>query len=65
MELKQEVQELLNLGEQADQGEVELPEGWVLEDELNLRQERLLNLAQARKVLEERANERCAAEKAE
>jgi hypothetical protein len=65
MELKQEVQELLNLGEQADQGELELPEGWVLEDELNLRQARLLNLAQARKVLEERANERYAAEKAE
>lgn len=64
-ELKQEVQELLNLGEQADQGEVELPEGLVLEDELNLRQERLVNLLQARKVLEQRANERYAAEKAE
>jgi transposase len=64
-ELKQEVQELLNLGEQSDQGEVELPEGLVLEDELNLRQERLVNLAQARKVLEERANERYTAEKAE
>jgi transposase len=65
MELKREVQELLSLGEQADQGEVALPEGLVLEDELNLRQERLVNLAQARKVLEERANERYAAEKAE
>lgn len=64
-ELKREVQELLTLGEQADQGEVELPEGLVLEDELNLRQARLMNLAQARKVLEERANERYAAEKAE
>ena len=64
-ELKQEVQELLNLGEQSDQGEVELPEGLVLEDELNLRQERLVNLAQARTVLEERAKERYAAEKAE
>jgi transposase len=64
-ELKQEVQELLSLGEQADQGEVALPEGLVLEDELNLRQERLVNLAQARKVLEERANERYAAEKAD
>ena len=63
--LKQEVQELLSLGEQADQGEVALPDGLVLEDELNLRQERLVNLAQARKVLEERANERYAAEKAE
>jgi transposase len=65
LELKQEVQELLSLGEQADQGEVALPEGLILEDELNLRQERLVNLAQARKVLEERANERYAAEKAE
>jgi transposase len=65
VELKREVQELLSLGEQADQGEVALPEGLVLEDELNLRQERLVNLAQARKVLEERASERYAAEKAE
>ena len=64
-ELKQEVQELLNLGEQADQGEVALPQGLVLEDELSLRQERLVNLARARQVLEERANERYAAEKAE
>jgi transposase len=55
--LKQEVQELLSLGERADQGEATLPEGLVLEDELNLRQERLVNLAQARKVLEERARE--------
>ncbi|MCI0421660.1 MAG: transposase [Acidobacteria bacterium] len=64
VELKQEVQELLSLGERADQGEVELPEGLVLEEELNLRQARLVNLAQARKVLEARANERYAAEKA-
>jgi transposase len=64
-QLRQEVQELLTLGEQADQGEVVLPEGLVLEDELSLRQERLVNLAQARKVLEERANQRYAAEKAQ
>ncbi len=63
--LKQEVQDLLNLGEQADQGEVVLPAGLVLEDEITLRQARLANLAGARKVLEERANERYAAEKAE
>ncbi|HEY5729644.1 MAG TPA: transposase [Anaerolineales bacterium] len=63
VELKGEVQELLSLGERADQGEVALPEGLVLEDELSLRQERLVNLAQARKVLEERASERYAAEK--
>jgi len=65
VELKGEVQELLSLGERADQGEVALPEGLVLKDELSLRQERLVNLAQARKVLEERASERYAAEKAE
>src|SRR5512139_3256709 len=63
-QLQEEVQELLSLGEQADQGEVQLPEGLILEDELNLRQERLVNLAQAHQVLEERANERYAAEKA-
>ena len=62
--LKQEVQELLRLGERADQGEVTLPEGLILEDELYLRQERLVNLAQARKVLEQRASERYAAETA-
>lgn len=64
-QLRQEVQELFSLGEQADQGELQLPEGLVLEDEITLRQERLVNLAQARKVLEERANERYIAEKAE
>ncbi len=58
VELKREVQELLNLGEPADQGEVVLPEGLVLEDELNLRQARRVNRVQARQVLEERANER-------
>ncbi len=65
VQLKREVQELLNLGEQADQGEVELPRGLVLDDEITLRQERLVHLAKARKVLEERANERYVAEKAE
>lgn len=64
-QLKQEVQELLSLGEQADQGEVELPTGLVIEDEITLRQERLVNLAEAKKVLEARAQERYVAEKAE
>lgn len=64
-QLKQEVQELLSLGEQADQGEVELPDGLVVEDEITLRQERLVNLAEAKKVLEARAQERYVAEKAE
>jgi len=64
-ELKGEVNELFTLGEQADQGEIQLPEGLVLADELAIRQERLANLAQAKKVMEERAQERYEAEKAE
>ncbi len=64
-ELRQEVHALLTLGEQADEGERQLPEGLVIEDELTLRQERLTNLAKAKAVLEARAQERCAAEQAE
>jgi len=64
-QLRQEVQELLTLGEQADQGELQLPEGLVLEDEISLRQVRLENLARAKAVLEERAKERYEAEQAE
>lgn len=62
-QLQAEVEELLALGEQADrQG---LPEGLDVEMEVALREERLLNLAQAKAVLEARAEERYAAEKAE
>jgi len=64
-QLHQEVQTLLTLGEQADQGEQALPDGLVIEDELALRQERLANLAKAKAVLEARAQERFAAEQAE
>ena len=64
-QLRQEVQELFSLGEQADQGEVELPEGMELEKELAIRQERLVKLAQGKKVLEERAEERYQGEQAE
>lgn len=63
--LRQEVQQLLTLGEQADQGERALPDGLVIEDELTLRQERLANLTKAKAVLEARAQERFAAEQAE
>jgi transposase len=63
--LRTEVQELLTLGEQADQGEAVLPGGWVVEDEITLRQKRLENLAQAKAVLEARAHERYQAEQAE
>ena len=64
-QLRQEVQQLLTLGEQADQGELSLPDGFVVEDELALRQVRLENLAQAKAVLEARAQERYAAEQAD
>jgi len=62
-QLRAEVAELLALGEQADQNE--LPPGLNLETELTFRQERLVNLAQAKVVLEARAQERYAAEQAE
>ena len=62
-QLRQEVEELLAMGEQADQ--VELPEGLVVEDEIAFRTERLVNLAEAKAVLEARAQERYEAEQAE
>jgi len=61
--LRMEVEELMALGEQADQ--VDLPEGLEVEVEIALRQERLANLARAKEVLEARAQERYEAEKAE
>lgn len=63
-QLRQEVHELLTLGEQVDQGELQLPEALILTDELALRQERLANLAKAKAVLEARAQERFTAEQA-
>ena len=62
-QLRQEVEELLALGEQADAGQ--LPQGLVIETEVALRQARLVNLAEARRVLEARAQERCQVEWAE
>ena len=64
-QLRSEVNELFTLGEKVDQGEVELPDGLVIRDELALREERLINLARAKAVLEERAKERYVGEKAE
>lgn len=63
--LRTEVNELFDLGERADQGEIQLPEGLVLQNEIAIREERLVNLAKAKAVLEERAKERYEAEKAE
>ena len=63
--IREEVVRLFELGERADQGEVEVPEGLVIQDEIAFRKERLENLAKAKAVLEARAQERYAAEKAE
>lgn len=63
--LRAEVGELMQLGAPADQGEIVLPETLVLQDAMSLRKERLENLAQAKAVLEARAQERYAVEKAE
>jgi transposase len=62
-QLSKEVEELMALGKKADQGE--LPEGLDIMNEVALRQERLVNLAHAKAVLEERAQERYEAERAE
>jgi len=64
-QLRQEVKELFELGERADQGDLSLPEGLIIEDEIALRSQRLANLAEAKAVLEARAQERYEAEKAE
>jgi len=61
--LHAEVEELLALGEKVDQGG--LPEGLDTAFEITLRQKRLLNLGQAKAVLEARAQERDKAEQAE
>lgn len=57
-----EIEELFALGEQADRAP--LPDGLVVEHELAFRQARLERLAEARAVLEGRAQERDAAEQA-
>lgn len=65
IQLRKEVAELIEFGEQSDQCEKQLPEGLILENEIAIREERLANLAQAKVVLEERAKERYEVEKAE
>jgi len=64
-ELRAEVGKLIEWGESADQGDICLPEDFVVQDEITLRKERLGNLAQAKAVLQVRAKERYAVEKAE
>lgn len=63
--LRQEIAKLFTLGEQADQGEIHLPNGLVVQDEITLREERLDGLAKAKAVLEARAQERYKTEQAE
>jgi transposase len=64
-QLRTEVGELFALGKGADQGEMQLPAGLDIANEITIRQERLTKLAQAKAVLEERARERYVAEQAE
>jgi transposase len=59
-QLKLDVAELFEKAAQHDQ-----PDGLIIEDEINLRQDRLERLAQAKLVLEARAKERFSAEQAE
>ncbi len=61
--LQAQVAELFTLAETADSSAV--PEGMVVEDEITWRQERLERLAEAKAVLETRAQARYEAEQAE
>src|SRR4029434_8544271 len=61
-QLRPEVDTLFALTEHAEQ--TEMPEGLVIADAIAFRQERLANLAQAKAVLEARAQERYEAEQA-
>ena len=62
-QLRAEVEELMAMGDKTDQSE--LPTGLDIETEITFREGRLVNLAEAKRVLEARAQERYAAEKAE
>src|SRR5438876_481942 len=62
-QLRTEVEELFALSEQSDQPEV--PDGLVVREEIARREDRLARLAEAKAVLEARAQERAAAEQAE
>ena len=63
--LKAEIEGLFELVQKAEKNEVELPDGLVIKEEIERREERLANLARAKKVIEARAQERYEAEKAE
>jgi transposase len=61
-QLQQEVEELFALADRVEQGD--LPDGLNIADEIAFRQGRLVNLAEAKAVLEAHAQERYAAEQA-
>src|SRR5213594_400177 len=61
--VRAEVEQLFALSERVDQGE--MPDGLVLNDEIAIRQARLARLAEAKAVLEARAEERTALSQAE
>ena len=61
-QLRAEVEALFALGAHADQGS--LPDGLVVADEIALREDRLQRLAEAKALLEARASEREAVERA-
>ena len=63
--LRAEVAQLFELGENADQGEAELPDELNILEEIAFRRARLERLSEAKAVLEKRAAERYAVEKAE
>jgi transposase len=62
-QLRSEVEELFTWSEQSEQPEV--PDGLVVRDEIARREDRLARLAEAKAVLEVRAQERAAAEQAD
>lgn len=62
-QLRKEVDELFKMAEQADQAK--LPEGMNIADEIAFREQRMVNLGQAKRVLEARAQERYELERAE
>jgi DDE family transposase len=62
-QLRAEVEQLFALGERVDQGE--MPDGLVVSDEIAIRQARLARLAEAKAVLQARAQECTAAAQAE
>src|SRR5437899_7809760 len=62
-QLRAEIEELFLLSEQSDQRDI--PDGLVVREEIARREDRLARLAEAKAVLEARAQERTAAEQAE